>query len=104
MWSLIQSPTRLKDDQKAILDKLAAAEEQKCFKEFRESRMAVYQASPRAANGDAVTLLPAIGEAGTPENKEFVERAARYRQENPDFFNEPDWPVRLAEEIKGQQD
>ncbi len=66
----------------------------------RRETLAPYFADKALAQRHAIELLPAIGEAGTPENKEFIERTARYRTENPDFFNEPDWPVRLAEEIK----
>ncbi|HWL51716.1 MAG TPA: hypothetical protein VNQ90_04735 [Chthoniobacteraceae bacterium] len=77
-----------------------AAAKAAAIEQARQEKLVIYIRNPKLAQQHAVALLPAIGEAGTPENKEFVDRAVRYRQEKPDFFNEPDWPVRLAEEIK----
>jgi len=45
----------------------------------------------------AVSVYPELGVAGTAVNREYVRRYKLYRSVNPAFFEEPDWPVRLAE-------
>ena len=46
---------------------------------------------------EAVSLYPELGVAGTAVNREYVRRYRLYRSVNPAFFDEPDWPKRLAE-------
>lgn len=52
------------------------------------------------AQREAVRLYPALGVAGSPFNEEFCKRYRRYRQEQPGFFDDPAWPLRLAGETK----
>lgn len=46
----------------------------------------------------AVQRYPALAVAGSELNADFVARYNRYKQSNPDYFNDPAWPMRLAEE------
>ncbi len=46
---------------------------------------------------EAVSLYPELGVAGTAVNREYVRRYRLYQSVNPAFFEEPDWPKRLAE-------
>jgi hypothetical protein len=50
------------------------------------------------AKRQAVLRYPDLAVAGSPLNKEFVARYKRYQQERPDYFRDPSWPLRLAEE------
>jgi hypothetical protein len=45
----------------------------------------------------AVSAYPELGVAGTAVNREYVRRYKLYQTVNPAFFDEPDWPKRLAE-------
>ncbi len=47
---------------------------------------------------EALRLYPALGTANTPLNNEFVARYNRYRQDRPEFFRDPSWPLILAKE------
>ena len=64
----------------------------------RQTELAVFRKNPKAAQQKAIELYPDVGVAGSALNKEFVDRAKRYRTEKKEFFTEPDWPVRLAKE------
>jgi hypothetical protein len=46
---------------------------------------------------EAVSLYPELGVAGTAVNREYVRRYRLYQSVNPAFFDEADWPKRLAE-------
>lgn len=46
----------------------------------------------------AVALHPALAVANSPLNREFFARYWRYQANNKNYFNDPQWPVRLAEE------
>ncbi|HWL53881.1 MAG TPA: hypothetical protein VNQ90_15685 [Chthoniobacteraceae bacterium] len=100
-----QEKLQAEQEREAKLQRIRQAA-QKRIKEEREqarqAKLAIYREYPELAQRHAVERLPEIGRAGTPENEEFLKRTARYRAEKPDFFNEPDWPIRLAEEIKGE--
>lgn len=50
------------------------------------------------ANERAMQKYPHLGVAGSPFNRLFVLRYNRYREDNPDFFAEPEWPTKLADE------
>jgi hypothetical protein len=45
----------------------------------------------------AVAAYPELGVAGTAVNREFVRRYKLYQSVDPAFFDEPDWPKRLAQ-------
>ena len=47
---------------------------------------------------EAVRLHPDLGVSGTRFNKEFLSLYKRYKQNRPDYFSDPSWPVTLAEE------
>jgi hypothetical protein len=64
----------------------------------RQAQLQVYRNDPRAAQRKATELYPALAVAGSPLNKEFITRMQRYQKEKPDFFTDPDWPIRLAKE------
>ena len=79
-------------DRKAQLAEAAKGEME------RQVQLEVFRKNPKAAQLKAITLYPEVGVAGSPLNKEFVARMARYQMEKKEFFAEPDWPVRLAKE------
>jgi len=51
------------------------------------------------AQAAAVARYPELGKAGTPFNTRFVAAYRRLRLENPDYFSDANWPLRLADEI-----
>jgi hypothetical protein len=55
-------------------------------------------ATEAEGRAEALRLYPALGIANTPLNDEFVARYNRYREEKPEFFRDPAWPVILAKE------
>ena len=42
---------------------------------------------------------PAIGNEGSPENQAYLEYYKDLERARPDFFDKPDWPVRLGEAV-----
>ena len=58
----------------------------------------VFRKNPQAAQRKAIDLYPDLGVAGSPLNKEFVARVKRCQLKKKEFFNEPDWPIRLGKE------
>lgn len=47
---------------------------------------------------EALRLYPDLGVANSPLNREFVARYRSYQRLQPDFFQEPAWPVILVKE------
>lgn len=47
---------------------------------------------------EALRLYPDLGIADSPLNREFVARYHSYQRLQPDFFQDPAWPVTLAKE------
>ncbi|MEA3213819.1 MAG: hypothetical protein QOE70_6876 [Chthoniobacter sp.] len=47
----------------------------------------------------AVARYPALGKAGTPFNTKFLAVHRQRRFENPTYFDDPEWPLRLADEV-----
>ncbi|MCX6981095.1 MAG: hypothetical protein NTV08_10140 [Verrucomicrobia bacterium] len=47
----------------------------------------------------AVQIYPDLGIAGSKLNIKFVTRYKQYQVTRPDYFRDPSWPLRLAEEI-----
>jgi hypothetical protein len=47
---------------------------------------------------EALRLYPELGVANTPLNREFVARYRSYQRLQPDFFQDPSWPVILVKE------
>lgn len=90
----------LEKQEKERLVKKAAADQQRQQEQQRQAQLAYYRQHPEAAQREAIKLFPELGVAGSPLNKEFVERMKRYRAEKQEFFAEPDWPIRLAKECK----
>ena len=48
---------------------------------------------------EAVRRYPDLGTVGTKMNSAFVARYKYYQHVNPDYFADPRWPLRLADEI-----
>ncbi len=46
---------------------------------------------------EAVATYPELGVEGTAVNREYVRRYKLLRTVSPAFFEQPDWPMRLAE-------
>jgi hypothetical protein len=42
---------------------------------------------------------PAIGTEGSPENQAYLEYYKDLERARPEFFDKPDWPVRLGEAV-----
>jgi hypothetical protein len=51
-----------------------------------------------AAREMAIRNYPALSDATSPLNREFVLRHKQYRASKPAFFNDPAWPLTLAAE------
>ena len=47
---------------------------------------------------DAVAAFPELGRNGSPLHKKFMELYQKAKAEDPDFTQEPNWPLRLAKE------
>lgn len=47
----------------------------------------------------AVEIYPDLGIAGSKLNNKFIIRYKQYQVMRPEFFRDPSWPLRLAEEI-----
>lgn len=47
---------------------------------------------------EALRLYPDLGVANSPLNREFVARYRSYQRLQPDFFQDPAWPVILVKE------
>jgi hypothetical protein len=50
------------------------------------------------AQKEAVRRYPSLGVQGSDFNKAFLARHRQYKAEKPEFFNDPAWPIKLAEE------
>jgi hypothetical protein len=48
---------------------------------------------------EAIRLYPALGVMGSPFNSKFLALHEKYMSEHPDYFSDPDWPVKLAREV-----
>lgn len=53
-----------------------------------------------AAQQRAMQLYPELGIANSPLNREFIRRYRKYQIEDKHYFDDPDWPTRLAKESK----
>jgi len=49
-------------------------------------------------NFEQVRRYPDLGVAGSKLNLEFLARQKRYRTEHPEYLNDTEWPLRVAEE------
>ena len=58
-------------------------------------------ASVEAAQKAAVQKYPELAAAGSKLNSAFVARYKLYQQTNPQYFNDPAWPMKLADEAAG---
>lgn len=57
------------------------------------------QNATQAAQAEAVKKHPELGKAGSAFNLEFVATIKRYQKEKPEFFKDPAWPLKLADEL-----
>jgi hypothetical protein len=53
---------------------------------------------PKLAERRAGERFPELLKKDSPLNKEFLRRLQQYRTEKPAFFQDPRWPIVLAEE------
>ena len=51
----------------------------------------------KQAQEQAVRRFPALGRAGSEENKEFLRTYAELKKERRSFLSDPEWPLNLAE-------
>jgi hypothetical protein len=62
----------------------------------------VATATPPPATGTpqqrALQAYPDLGVANSPLNREFLRRHTQYKNENPHYFDDPEWPTKLAKE------
>lgn len=61
-----------------------------------------YAAAVLAAQRAAVARYPALGVAETPFNRAFLTAYRRIQRTEPDYFSDPQWPLRLADEVAGE--
>jgi hypothetical protein len=61
-----------------------------------------YAAAVLAAQRAAVARYPALGIAQTPFNRAFLTAYRRMQRTEPDYFDDPQWPLRLADEVAGE--
>lgn len=55
--------------------------------------------SEKDAQAAALAKYPALGVAGSAFNKAFLEKHAKLRQDNSPLLGNPDWPMKVAEEV-----
>ncbi len=55
------------------------------------------------AQAEAVRRYPAIGVKGSPENELFLARFRQFKEERPEFFEEVEWPIYLADGVAKEQ-
>ncbi len=55
------------------------------------------------AHEEAIRRYPAIGVQGSVENSLLVEKFRKLKQERPEFFDEEEWPLFLAEGVAKEQ-
>ena len=56
-------------------------------------------AASASAQMEAVKKYPPLGVAGSAFNREFLARTQRARAETPGLFDDPAWPLALADEV-----
>ncbi len=52
-----------------------------------------------SAQVEAIAKHPELGKAGSDFHREFIARFRRYRTEQPAFFADANWPMKLADEV-----
>ena len=55
------------------------------------------------AQAEAVRRYPGIGVKGSVENALFLEQFHKMKAERPEFFDEEEWPLFLAEGVAKEQ-
>jgi hypothetical protein len=60
-------------------------------------------AATARAQAEAIRRYPAIGVKGSEENALFLERFRKMKEERPEFFDEEEWPLFLAEGVASEQ-
>lgn len=64
----------------------------------RRQNIELFKKNPRLASQMAAQKFPDIARAGTRLNAEYQSRFRKYKAEKPRYFDDLDWPIRLAEE------
>lgn len=65
----------------------------------RAQEVSAAPAPGASAQAAAVRKYPALGVAGSAFNREFVARVQSAREGKPGFFDDPKWPLLLADEV-----
>jgi hypothetical protein len=65
-----------------------------------EAAAARLQRATARAQHTAIAKYPDLGRVGSPLNREFRERYRNYQRLNPEYLDDPFWPMRLAQESK----
>jgi hypothetical protein len=55
------------------------------------------------AQAEAVRRYPAIGVKGSPENQTFLAKFNQLKVERPEFFEDEEWPIYLAEAVAKEE-
>jgi hypothetical protein len=55
-------------------------------------------ANVEASKQRALAVYPQLAKSGSPLNREFVRRYQQYQHTRPDYFNDLEWPMKLAKE------
>src|SRR5687767_8071309 len=50
----------------------------------------------------AIELYPEIAKAGSVQNKRFLDAVATAKNQRPELFKSPEWPLTIAREIGGE--
>jgi hypothetical protein len=61
-----------------------------------------HAAAVLAAQRAAVARYPSLGIAETPFNRAFLAAYRRIQRTEPDYFDDPQWPLRLADEVASE--
>ena len=115
-WWLLSSSKGIEDAKENLeilerrLTPVERSEGQRRAREFTEKSWAPIEppeqkpANPNDAAVEAqqraIAKHPSLGVADSPLNQEFVARVKWYRTAVPNFFNNPDWAIDLAEQCE----
>jgi hypothetical protein len=58
-----------------------------------------FEVAVAASQREAIRMFPQIGILDSPMNRGFRERYQKYRKDQPEYFREANWPVKLAKEV-----
>ena len=68
-----------------------------------ESRDTPFEAEVKSSQREVIRLYPAVGVEGSSENKAYQACFEDLNSRNTDFFDRPDWPLRLVSQVAKQE-